>query len=73
MKVKRERRDQYSSPFSSSSLFVELRDEREEVLKLKWLESETQCEDIGMSRAVTHWIIRHRGEWKKHRIDSIQK
>jgi hypothetical protein len=51
----------------SSSLYREFQAEREEILKHKWLESEKLGRDIGFESALTDWIVKHRGKWRKGR------
>jgi hypothetical protein len=51
----------------NSNLYKEFLAERDEILKHKWLESEKVGYDIGFERALTDWIIKHRGKWRKHR------
>jgi len=40
-----------------------LLEEREEILRLKWLESEKRGRDIGMDAAVLQWTRHHRQPW----------
>src|ERR1041384_5591702 len=51
----------------NSSLYREFQAEREEILRHKWIESEKAGYDIGFERALTDWIIKHRGKWRKAR------
>lgn len=51
----------------NSTLYKEFQAEREEILKHKWIESEKVGYDIGFERALTDWIIKHRGKWRKSR------
>jgi hypothetical protein len=37
--------------------------ERDEILRLKWLESENAQQDIGLSAAIQIWLQRHRTLW----------
>ena len=39
--------------------------EREEILRHKWIESQKAHEDIGFERALTNWVIHHRGKWRE--------
>jgi hypothetical protein len=55
----------------SSSLYREFQAEREEILKHKWLESEKLGRDIGFESALTDWIVKHRGKWRKSRQQSV--
>lgn len=47
-------------------------EEREEIMRLKWIESERRGYDIGLSRAVAIWMINHKAvwmeEWKKKNL-----
>lgn len=54
----------------NSSLYREFQAEREEILKHKWIESEKVGYDIGFERALTDWIVKHRGKWRKSRQNS---
>ena len=56
-----------SDLLKNSSLYREFQAEREEILRHKWIESEKAGHDIGFERALTDWIIRHRGAWRKAR------
>ena len=51
----------------NSSLYREFQDEREEILKHKWIESEKAGHDIGFERALTDWIVKYRSKWRKAR------
>ena len=53
----------------NSSLYREFLAEREEILKHKWIESEKAGKDIGFERALTDWIVKHRGKWRRSRQD----
>jgi len=53
--------------FYNSSIYKEFLEEREEVLKHKWLESEKKGYDIGYSAALIDWILKYRNGWRKHR------
>jgi hypothetical protein len=53
--------------FTNSSIHREFFEEREEVLKHKWLESEKKGYDIGYSAALIEWILKHRTNWRNHR------
>jgi hypothetical protein len=56
-----------TNPFTGSSLYQEFLEEREEILKLKWIESEKANKDIGFERALLTWVRKHRDDWKKSR------
>lgn len=51
----------------NSTLYREFQAEREEILKHKWIESEKAGYDVGFEHALTDWIVKHRGKWRKHR------
>ena len=53
--------------FYNSSIYREFLEEKEEVLKHKWLESEKKGYDIGYSAALIDWILRHRRDWRDYR------
>jgi len=53
-----------------SSLYQEFLQEREEILKHKWLESEKAGRDIGFERALLDWIRNHRDKWRASRRSS---
>jgi hypothetical protein len=53
----------------SSTLYQEFLAEREEILRHKWIESEKNGKDIGFEQALTDWIIHHRSEWRKNRLE----
>ena len=55
--------------FYNSSVYREFLEEREEILKHKWLESEKKGYDIGYSAALIDWVIKHRTKWRKYRND----
>tara|TARA_B110000483_G_scaffold209083_1_gene255152 strand:- start:3644 stop:3832 length:189 start_codon:yes stop_codon:yes gene_type:complete len=52
---------------TGSTVYQEFLAEREEILRLKWIESEKKGEDIGFERALLSWIKNHRTDWKTHR------
>ena len=56
----------------NSTLYREFQAEREEILRHKWIESEKAGYDIGFERALTDWIIKHRGRWRKSRQQQMQ-
>ena len=56
-----------TNPFTGSSLYQEFLEEREEILKLKWIESEKANKDIGFEIALLTWVRKHRDDWKKSR------
>jgi hypothetical protein len=46
-----------------SDLYQRFLAERDEILRHKWLESEKLGRDIGFEKALTDWVINHRGAW----------
>jgi hypothetical protein len=60
-------------PFvKNSALYKEFMAEREEILKHKWIESETAGADIGFEKALLDWIVRHRSNWRQKRLKEGQ-
>jgi len=55
------------SLFERSLLYREHLAEREEILRHKWLESESAGRDIGFEAALVSWIVHHRAQWRKGR------
>jgi hypothetical protein len=53
--------------FYNSSIYREFLEEKEEILKHKWLESEKKGYDIGYSAALIDWILKHRTDWRNRR------
>jgi hypothetical protein len=53
--------------YTNSLIYREFLEEREEVLKHKWLESEKKGYDIGYSAALIDWILKYRSCWRNHR------
>jgi hypothetical protein len=48
-------------------LFREWQAEREEILRLKWYESEKAGCDIGFDNALVSWSVHHRAQWLRER------
>jgi len=46
-----------------TTLFAAFSAERDEILKLKWVESEKAGHDIGFERALLDWVRNHRDRW----------
>ena len=53
--------------YINSLIYKDFLEEREEVLKHKWLESEKKGYDIGYSTALIDWIIKYRSGWRNYR------
>jgi hypothetical protein len=51
-----------------SSLQRESQAQREESLKHDCHESERAGHDVGIDRALTDWIIKHRSKWRESRL-----
>ena len=49
----------------NSLIYKEFLEEREEILKHKWLESEKKGYDIGFDQAICEWVVKYRKTWKK--------
>ena len=56
-------RDNSRALLERSSLYAAYLAEREEILKLKWVESEKTGHDIGFERALLDWVRNHRERW----------
>ena len=55
-----------------SSLYQEFLNERGEILRHKWLESEKAGNDIGFEKALLDWVRHHRSAWKiSRKLDQI--
>jgi hypothetical protein len=52
---------------TGSTLYQEFLAEREEILKLKWIESEKADKDIGFEKALMIWVRKYRDNWKIER------
>ena len=50
-----------------SSVLKEFKKEKQEINKLKWLESEKSGKDIGYEQALFMWARRHRTPWRAER------
>ena len=51
--------------FSTSTLYQCFLEEREEILKHKWIESEKVGKDVGFEKALLSWVRNHRNAWKE--------
>ena len=52
---------------SNSLLYKSFLNEREEILKHKWIESEKAGHDIGFEKALLSWVCFHRDKWRSKR------
>ena len=48
----------------TSALYKKFMEEREEILKHKWIESEKAGKDIGFEKALLSWVCYHREKWR---------
>ena len=53
-----------SGLLESSALYKKFIEERNEILKHKWLESEKAGYDIGFEKALLDWVFNHREKWR---------
>jgi hypothetical protein len=53
-----------SGLLESSALYKKFIEERNEILKHKWLESEKAGHDIGFEKALLDWVFNHREKWR---------
>ena len=51
----------------TSALYKKFMEEREEILKHKWLESEKVGKDIGFEKALLSWVCHHREKWRNRK------
>jgi hypothetical protein len=56
---------------ANSLIYKEFVEERQEILKHKWIESEKKGYDIGFDKALFDWIVKHRTGWRKHRMFNL--
>ncbi|MCZ6674598.1 MAG: DUF4032 domain-containing protein [Verrucomicrobia bacterium] len=54
-----------------STLYQEFLEERSEILRHKWLESEKARKDIGFERALLDWVRHYRSNWKASRRNEV--
>ena len=53
-----------SGLLETSALYKKFMEEREEILKHKWIESEKAGKDIGFEKALLSWVCNHREKWR---------
>jgi hypothetical protein len=53
-----------SGLLESSTLYKKFIEERNEILKHKWIESEKAGHDIGFEKALLDWVFNHREKWR---------
>ena len=56
-----------SGLLESSALYKKFIEERNEILKHKWLESEKAGQDIGFEKALLSWVCFHRDKWRNRK------
>jgi hypothetical protein len=60
--------DEAQRVLNNMTLYQWFREEREEILRHKWFESQKLGRDIGFEAALTDWIINHRAGWRQARM-----
>ena len=53
-----------SGLLETSALYKKFMEEREEILKHKWIESEKAGQDIGFEKALLDWVFNYREKWR---------
>lgn len=56
-----------SGILENSALYKQFIQEREEILKHKWIESEKAGQDIGFEKALLDWVFNHREKWRNNK------
>jgi len=56
-----------SGLLESSALYKKFMEERNEILKHKWIESEKAGHDIGFEKALLDWVFNHREKWRNNK------
>lgn len=51
----------------SGTPYGEFLAERDEIMRLKWIESEQQGRDVGFEHALNVWASKHRAQWRRVR------
>lgn len=49
--------------YKDSKLYKLAIEEKKEIDRLKWLESEKEKRDIGIDKAIIIWVSKHRSKW----------
>ena len=57
-------KEEMTSILQNSLLYKNFLNEREEILKHKWIESQKYGYDIGFERALIEWSTKHRSAWR---------
>jgi len=58
---------------TDSELFKLFLEEKEEILRHKWIESEKAGKDIGIERAILSWIRHHRKDWMREKRENLKR
>ena len=53
---------------TKSSLYKQFINEREEILRYKWIKSEEAGFDIGFEKALVDWTMNHRALWRENSL-----
>lgn len=48
-----------------SSAYRQFQSELEQILRHKWLVSESEGRDVGFERALSEWALNHRAQWRR--------
>jgi len=59
----------YQIVLENTKLYKRFLEEREEILKHKWIESEKEGRDIGFEKALLDWVMNYRNNWVKDKKD----
>jgi len=57
----------------NQSLYQRFLEERSEILRHKWFESEKAGYDIGFEKALLDWVSKHRTQWIKENYKNISE
>ena len=60
----------YQIKIENTKLYQRFLEEREEILKHKWIESEKEGKDIGFEKALLDWVFNYRANWLKDKKDN---
>lgn len=58
-------------PIEESQIYQLIRMEKQEIDKLKWIESEKAGHDIGFHKALIIWTVNHKSIWLKEMKSGI--
>ena len=65
--------DADSKLLKGSRLYQEFLAEREEIMRHKWFESEKAGFDVGFEKALLDWLVKHRAEWRRKRLEQFRQ